>query len=313
VHHGAGRNAQDYTSYMTNAALRAGLSLDEVIVVGPQVFFTGDDGLDESAHIWWDTSSDDGLEDDSGERDWHWGGNSTVELPASISTFSVLDEMFLTLGDKNLYPNSERAVLAGHSAGGQITQRYALFSTVDALPIRYFVANPSSVTWLDKRRPVQAATKECNFCVNTTILSQKWDFEVPEASSSDCTATYDMYGYGLEGGLPDYLRATTVPRALEAYPARDVVYLSGESDVCDSAFMGEEECLECTPFDGGLDTSCEAEAQGWCRMARLHAFYQFVRLFYSNGTVHELVSVPGVGHSGCGMFQSDAFASAALL
>jgi hypothetical protein len=39
---------------------------------------------------------------------------------------------------------------------------------------------------------------------------------------------------------------------------------------------------------------------------------RYVRNFYENPYVHELVEVPNVGHSGCGMFQSDAFKEAAL-
>ncbi len=48
----------------------------------------------------------------------------------------------------------------------------------------------------------------------------------------------------------------------------------GESDVCDAPFMEANSCVTCSVEDGGLDTSCEAETQGWCRMARLHAFSQ---------------------------------------
>jgi hypothetical protein len=47
-------------------------------------------------------------------------------------------------------------------------------------------------------------------------------------------------------------------------------------------------------------------------MERLHAFAQFVTAFYG-GDVHALVSVPDVGHSGCGIFQSREFARAARL
>ena len=37
VHHGAARNAENYTSYMTNGVINAGLSLNDVFIVGPQV------------------------------------------------------------------------------------------------------------------------------------------------------------------------------------------------------------------------------------------------------------------------------------
>jgi len=315
VHHGAARNGENYTSYMTNSVLRAGRSLGDTMVIGPQIYFPGDDGLDEDVHIWWDESSDDGGDANDGARDWKWGGNSTSELDFSISTFQVLDEMLLTLAKKSLYPNLERVVFAGHSAGGQIMQRYALFSRVYSdtaqLEIKYFVGNPSSVTWLGKERPVQASTKECDtFCVNTTIMTQEWVFKEPAESA--CAASYNNYGYGLEGPLPSYPNTTTVEKAVSQYADRDVVYLSGESDVCDARYMTDEHCTDCVPDDGGLDTSCEAFSQGWCRMSRLHAFSQYVSVFYGTPT-HSLLSVPGVGHSGCGMFQSFAFSAAAYL
>lgn len=50
-------------------------------------------------------------------------------------------------------------------------------------------------------------------------------------------------------------------------------------------------------------------------MARLHAFSQYVQAFYDQGEAaqtHKLMSVPDVGHSGCGMFQSSEFAAGAL-
>ena len=91
-----------------------------------------------------------------------------------------------------------------------------------------------------------------------------------------------------------------------AYGRRNVTYLSGSSDVCDRPFQTREACTPgCTPDDGGLDTSCEAMAQGHCRMMRAHAFVQYVRGFYAEGHLsHRLVAIPRVGHNGCAVFQS---------
>jgi hypothetical protein len=69
VHHGAARNGGDYTSYMTNAVLRSGGSLENTLVLGPQVYESSDEGLDEDRMVWWDYSSDDGADTDGGERD----------------------------------------------------------------------------------------------------------------------------------------------------------------------------------------------------------------------------------------------------
>ena len=109
--------------------------------------------------------------------------------------------------------------------------------------------------------------------------------------------------------MPDYPSSVTVDGAVAQYPHRDVTYLSGESDICDAPYQTRNNCTDCTVDDGGLDTSCEAYAQGWCRMSRLHAFAQYVNEFYQQ-PVHRLLSVPYVGHWGCGMFQSPEFQSA---
>lgn len=65
----------------------------------------------------WGPSDDEGIDEDGGERDWKWGGNSTTSLEVSISTFQILDEILLTLANKTLYPVLERVVFAGNSAG----------------------------------------------------------------------------------------------------------------------------------------------------------------------------------------------------
>lgn len=163
-------------------------------------------------------------------------------------------------------------------------------------------------------------SKECDsYCVNSSISDQVWTFAIPNSTQAEpftCAESYNEYGYGLEGALPDYPQTTTIPTALANYKGRDVTYLSGSSDVCDAPFMTENQCMlgVCIPEDGGLDTSCEGEQQGWCRMARLHAFAQYVQVFYGEGRAanHKLTEVPYVGHSGCGMFQSEQFASSAL-
>ena len=102
-------------------------------------------------------------------------------------------------------------------------------------------------------------------------------------------------------------------RRLKRFKVRDVVYLSGESDVCDAPFMTASSCAPgCSVEDGGLDVSCEAETQGWCRMARIHAFLQYSRAFYGEPELHALLSVPHVGHCLCGIFQNEKFYANAL-
>lgn len=330
VHHGAGRNGYEYLCYMSNAVRAAtgvapdGSPSSRFVVVAPQVYELSDYGLNTSKMIYWD---EDGLDDDgpdalNGQHDWKWGGDSTRDLPAGISTFAVLDTFIEMMSDKSVYPNLRSIVVAGHSAGGQLIQRYALFNRVDAVGgwaqtaentpiIDYVVANPSSEAYLDGRRAVNdIKSRNCeNLCNNSTLLEYKFAFEVPDKSLSECPASYDYYGYGLDPSipLPSYPSTTGRSQAIAQYGSRSVTYLAGLSDVCDHTFMVDNACVEeCDPDDGGLDTSCEGEVQGPCRLARLLAYKQYVNVFYGKET-HELLTVPYVGHSGCGMFQSKEF------
>ena len=209
------------------------------------------------------------------------------------------------------YPSLRTIVVAGHSAGGQIVQRYALASGLwprAGVAIRYFPANPSSYTYLTSLRPEQRSPWSCEgFCDNTTLLHRNWSFARPAPPAVAACPYFDAYGYGLSGHLPPYLAARGVAAMVRAFGQRSVTFLSGSSDVCDEPFMRKAHCTPgCDPYDGGLDTSCEAYLQGKCRMHRAHAYAQYTRLLYAGAAPHRLVAIPDVGHSGCAVFQSPA-------
>ena len=299
VHHGAARNGDEYTLYAANAVD------EDVLVIGAQIYEAGDPGLEDS-DIWWAPNNDDGFDDDTAASDWHWGGQSTNELPATISSFKVMDEIVGTLLNRTLYPNLENLIIGGHSAGGQIVQRYALLTNLPVDDrIKYFAANPSSLAWLTSERPV--LTEESTCCKNETILTQSFTFA--DSIDDDCQH-YDTYGYGLNGLPTKYSMATPLETSLQRYARRQVYYVSGSADVCDT---NQPKCagVNCLQDDGGLDTSCEAEAQGPCRLYRMHAFYQHLERYYGR-RVHTLIAVPNVGHSGCGVLQSKEFLTAAF-
>ena len=56
---------------------------------------------------------------------------------------------------------------------------------------------------------VKTETRDCGFCVNATILNEVYTFALPP-STLDCADSYNAYGYGLDGALPDYPRAIGV-------------------------------------------------------------------------------------------------------
>ncbi|HEX3670983.1 MAG TPA: hypothetical protein VHT92_04680, partial [Candidatus Cybelea sp.] len=79
-----------------------------------------------------------------------WPGGSDAIAPAPISTYDVFDAMIARLSDARRFPQLREIVIAGHSAGGQIVQRYAVVGKSERLdaaarvPVLLIVSNPSS-------------------------------------------------------------------------------------------------------------------------------------------------------------------------
>ena len=95
---------------------------------------------------------------------WKDGSLSEIRRDDStdqrVSSFAVLDALLETLSDRKHWPALDLVVLAGHSAGGQFVQRYAVASAPTVLShqgihTRFVVANPSSYLYFDARRPTE--------------------------------------------------------------------------------------------------------------------------------------------------------------
>ena len=65
-------------------------------------------------------------------NDWMAGDASTS--PGQISSFGALDQIIKHLGNRTLFPALKEIVVAGHSGGGQVVQRFA---AVDLSPERH--------------------------------------------------------------------------------------------------------------------------------------------------------------------------------
>uniref|UniRef100_A0A7S3NKB1 Cyanophycinase n=1 Tax=Aureoumbra lagunensis TaxID=44058 RepID=A0A7S3NKB1_9STRA len=288
VQHGTDRNGDEYTQYMAGAVAKSGL--ENTYVFGPQMYFLGDTGLDSENELYWDDS-------ENADSNWRWGGDSSALLSERISSFAVLDELVSALGN-----NQTKIFIAGHSAGGQVVQRFALFSQTH--PDLFITANPSSVTYLDARRPLLFSSQRAycdKECDNVTIAKTQYEFEIPIFKKCVCSATYNNYGYGLNdlNKASMYVANQSISVVRERYLHRSVRYVAGQSDVCNLRFSS---CEICQMNDNDLDRSCAAELQGYCRYERLTAFSQYI-----NSTTHALVTIPNVGHNSCGIFQSPEF------
>ncbi len=269
VVHGVNRNADDYYANMTTAAGMRPLETDSLAVIAPQFLMEIDiDSLAlDSEHLFW--------------VGWTSGSNSkntaSNPRPEVIPSYAVLDTLLIRVA--NNYPNLKSIVFTGHSAGGQVTNRYAAStSIVDTLcanhqiSTKFIVANPSSYLYMDNKRRVSGTVDQ---------------FSIPTTTCSD----YNDWLYGLSSlyTYPSFLGANAIQ---DQYINRKVAYLLGENDNNSNS--------------SSLDTSCEAMLQGNHRLERGTIYYNYLIDYYGPTLQNNqsLDTVPGVGHSNLGMYTS---------
>jgi pimeloyl-ACP methyl ester carboxylesterase len=254
--HGRLRNAETYRQSAEHAAELAGQSAT-TLVIAPQFLNETDIALHPVADtvLRWQGN------------DWMAGGLSTGPFP--LSSYAALDEIIARIGDRRQFPDVKEVVIAGHSGGAQVVQRYAVLSRdvpelqEAGVQVRFVIANPSSYAYFDERRPVAFKHAAC-----------------PD---------FNRWKYGLSN-LPAYAEGQTPAQLEEKYVKRDVVYLLGQQDI--------------DPHHPALDKGCEAEAQGAYRLIRGRYYFDYLKRGHPQGLSQQLIEVPGVGHDGDGMFTS---------
>jgi hypothetical protein len=200
-----------------------------------------------------------------------WDSGTPAYEPVAISAYEVVDALIARLADRSMFPNLTNVVLAGHSAGAQLVQRYAVvgrapvaLSRTSGLHFRFVIANASSYVYFSAARP---------------------------APRSDCKAL-NRWKYGIVDG-PPYLKSDAENgwSELEAnYAQQDVIYLLGTADT--------------DPHEKDLDVSCSGEAQGPTRFARGQAYYAYLQSRNGFRWNQRMWFVPGVAHSVRQMFTS---------
>jgi len=276
--HGAGRDADNYFRNALGAAF-LGDALENTLVIAPRM--ASNDGrrcLDKLAsdEVSWNCST------------WRSGGPA-LNNP-DVTSFDFLDAILRKVARKDVFPNLKIIVVAGHSAGGQVVNRYEETNQVDGtlgVPIRYVVANPSSYAWPSDERPTQAAwTLTANppgyipeVRPNTPAFRSLGD-------GRGCT-TYDQWPYGLENHT-GYSAKQSDDQIRKQLASRPTTYLLGQLDIL--------------PL-GGFDSSCSAMAQGPTRQARGQAFAKYVN--EKLGAHHQVIIVSECGHNARCMFTSE--------
>jgi hypothetical protein len=278
--HGIGTNAVEYFEWMVAAAERVPGQTSRTLIIGPQLMTAANAramGIGPT-DVYWQSSSD---------RYWGPLSASIPEHPraAAISVFELMDRWLADLVRPELFPNLRTVVIAGHSGGGQFTNRYAVASTFDIEAVRpglrmvYVVANPSTYVYLTGERLVPGTTST---------------FALPASDAVAACPNYDHYGTGLqEKDAVPYLAALDADRMRRQYAAREVVYLLGEADN--------------DPEGASLARGCNAMLQGTQRLERGVTYFSKMRHVFgpSIEARHRLVTVPDVAHEAWRMWASD--------
>ena len=253
--HGRLRDAQTYLESGEKAAANAGQGAN-TLVIAPQFLNESDvkrNHLGSQVLRW-------------NGNDWMAGEPSTG--PGQVSSYGALDQIIKHLGNRTLFPALKEIVVAGHSGGGQVVQRFALTGhdhpmlQTEGISLRYVVANPSSYAYFTPQRPVKFDIASC--------------------------PGFNDWKYGLQN-LPAYAKGQSAEQLEQAYVSRNITYLLGQQDT--------------DPNHPALDKSCEAETQGAYRLIRGHNYFDYLKQRHPQLT-QKLVEVPGVGHNGDGMLRS---------
>jgi hypothetical protein len=195
-----------------------------------------------------------------------WIGDQTL-LPNKLnSSFDSIDVLIKKYSDKKRFPKLKNVILTGHSAGGHLVQRFALGTRLN-----------------EAKLGVNIKFVVSNPGTYVYLNDKRWkndELKVPLRPSCQ----YNRYKYGLDN-LNPYMSRTTISLMIESYLKRDVTYFLGEKDV------------------GNVEQSCEAQFQGANRFVRGRNFKAFMdQEFPRHG--HEMVVVPGIGHTQHGMYNS---------
>jgi hypothetical protein len=280
--HGVANNAETYFANMVRAAEQVPGAMENTLIIAPQLMTAAYAATVPigATDLFWQTSS---------QRFWGGDSGSTEEHPraAAINSFELFDRLLTDLTDPQVFPNLRIIVLAGHSGGGQFTNRYAAASLFEAdparhrgVPVRYIVANPSTHLYLTAERVMpDSRTRD--------------EFAVPGADVAAACESYDHYGSGLDGlDAWAYIQSVGVDRIRRQFGERDVVYMNGMNDN--------------DPEGAALARGCAAMLQGAHRLERGITYFNYVEHFYArDGHRHRIAFVPRVSHDHAGVWASD--------
>ena len=286
-----------------------GLPSERVIILAPRFMEKVD--APGCGTLWWNNTE---LE---ARGIWRGGADSDPRADPTgkhrvVSSFTALDVLIESLlaGKKaGRLPMLSRIALAGHSSGGQIIQRHALFTRIDEaaarldstlnVSIRHLPANPSSYCSLDGKR----------------VDAKSGAVATPSASFVAHCAGYNSWHFGTDAErwpLPP--RCASFPGGTKAavalFATRTMKYMQGGNDTCAcNQERGQYENVRddpCTCESHGLETTCSDEIGGSYRLMRGRNYWKTLGEVYGGAQPpsHSLSVVPNVGHDHTLLWQS---------
>lgn len=290
--HGINRDADNHFRTALAAAFLDGV-IGDTLIIAPRFASNSVARGNETGHCMDDMSTNEANWFCDNQRPDTWRSGGPEIDNATVSSFDFMDEIVRRLSDTHIFPNLRAIVVAGHSAGGQFVNRYAITTDMRESPriaISYVVANPSSYAYLNGMRPTASALP-ANISAAAPGFRPPPPVEPPPSfvafgDARNCT-TYNDWPYGFKN-RHGYAGQLTEEQLRTQAAARRVTYLLGESDILPS---------------GVFDVSCPAVAQGPTRLARGLAYAKYMNDNF--GAHHGTVIVPFCGHSARCIFTSD--------
>jgi hypothetical protein len=283
--HGSGRNAEDYFCSAT-ASLPSGL-VHTTLVIAPW-FMSPQDEAPDTSHTFLQWNETGPI-----PHTWRYGAEATDGVTSSYQALDIMVEAIMF--DDNRFPNLRQIIVAGHSAGGQFTHRWALTSSATfwedsrsgsgnrIVPVRVVAANPRSFCYLDDRR----------YGHNRQLVK-------PERRRIAKCPGYNGWEWGLatkDGRvpLPRHIQKSIedhdgdVTWLIQSYSVRDVVYLAGSLDIL------------------SVRSECEDDDfQGKNRFERSRLYFNSLQEIYGSSTHHRRLVADGIPHDHTLIFQSKA-------
>lgn len=277
--HGKNRDADNYYSTAMAAAFLAH-AIDDTAVVAPYMASSARDCEDPVTPPQIDFSC-------TGDS---WRAGASALSHPHLTSFDFVDEI-LRKATSGVFPNLHHIVVAGHSAGGQFTMRYAMSNKLHdqlGVDLSYVVANPSSYPWPDAARPLPTGD------AHPSAAQAAWEDEHPHArfefgaiDARQCP-DFNHWPFGLDARTTGYTRDIDSERLVRQLASRPTTYVLGQIDVLPVA---------------GFDSSCAAMMQGPTRRARGEAFVAYMQQRWR--AHHRVRIVPDCGHNARCIFTAD--------